>query len=252
MRNTRDQLRRFTLPLWTFVLLMLSPCAWPQAPMPVPSTSDPHYTAAGFFDIHLCNWPGQPPFFMALFSSERFGEIQSVDVLLPDGTPLGQLDLQRFRVVHRPGKPEKRVFIRHFALPDQPTDGWYRASIQLANGERLVAADFVVIQAMARAWGLVPAPGATVRSPPAELQWEPVPGATHYQVYLKDLWAEHAEVNESGVLTEPRWVLPSGVVQPGGLYAWRIHARDVNGNVLLGDFNHGSLSEEVQFAVEDR
>ena len=28
---------------------------------------DKHYSKAGFFDIHVCNWPNQPLFFMALF-----------------------------------------------------------------------------------------------------------------------------------------------------------------------------------------
>ncbi len=51
------------------------------------------------------------------------------------------------------------------------------------------------------------------------------------------------------MLTQPRLVLPRGLLKPGGIYAWRVHARDVNENILLGDFNHGSLSAEIQFTT---
>jgi hypothetical protein len=51
-------------------------------------------------------------------------------------------------------------------------------------------------------------------------------------------------------LTEPLFVPAQGVLQSGGVYVWRIHARDSDGNVLLGNFNHGSLSPEMRFTVK--
>lgn len=46
---------------------------------------DPHYNDAGFFDIHVCNWPGRPLFLMPLFSTEHFSEVQQIEVMDPAG-----------------------------------------------------------------------------------------------------------------------------------------------------------------------
>jgi hypothetical protein len=46
----------------------------------------------------------------------------------------------------------------------------------------------------------------------------------------------------------PGLVPPQDVLQTGGVHVWRIHAQD--GNVLPGDFDHGSLSPEMRFSVE--
>lgn len=51
-------------------------------------------------------------------------------------------------------------------------------------------------------------------------------------------------------LTEPLLVPAPGVLQSGAVYVWRIHARDSDGNVLLGDFNHGPFSPEMRFTVK--
>lgn len=48
----------------------------------------------------------------------------------------------------------------------------------------------------------------------------------------------------------PSLAPPQGVLQTGGVYVWRIHARNSDGNVLPGDFNHGSLSPEMRFTVK--
>jgi hypothetical protein len=81
------------------------------------------------------------------------------------------------------------------------------------------------------------------------LRWNPIPGAKYYQVFLRDEWAG-TEATASGLLTEPRFVPPKGLLHAGDIYEWRIHARDSDGTVLLGDFNHGSLSREMSFTVE--
>ena len=58
---------------------------------------DPHYNEAGFFDIHVCNWPGRRLFFMPLFSTEHADALHSVEIFTPGNRPLLQLDLQRYR-----------------------------------------------------------------------------------------------------------------------------------------------------------
>jgi len=45
--------------------------------------------------------------------------------------------------------------------------------------------------------------------------------------------------------------LPKDLIESGGLYSWRIHARDINEDIKLGDFNHGSLSPKLTFSVSE-
>jgi len=102
---------------------------------------DPHYTEAGFFDIHVCNWPDQPLFLMTLFSTERFSEISRIEVIGPDNSFKTQLHLHRYRTLSVQGKPEKRIFIQHDDLPEQAREGWYTANILLKDGRRYQALD---------------------------------------------------------------------------------------------------------------
>jgi hypothetical protein len=53
------------------------------------------------------------------------------------------------------------------------------------------------------------------------------------------------------MLPKPELKLKPGLLKPGGYYSWRVHARDSNGNVLLGDFNHGSLSTPITFSLAE-
>ena len=210
---------------------------------------DPHYTPAGFFDTHVCDWPDNPHFLMAVFSTEHFDNVAKVAVFAPDGRFIGDLDLKRFRAFKTKSGQAKRAFIAHFDLPEKGVDGWYRAEVILKDGSRFDARDYVINQFMAQPTGMQPVPGADDVPASTELRWNPIPGAKYYQVFLRDEWAG-TETSESGLLTEPRFVPPRGVLQSGDTYEWRIHARDSDGNVLLGDFNHGSLSREMSFTVK--
>jgi hypothetical protein len=209
---------------------------------------DPHYTPAGFFDTHVCNWPDKPRFLMALFSTPRFDEVARVAVFAPDGTHVGDLDLTRFRSFKTATGQAKRAFIAHLDLPEKTVDGWYRAEVSLKDGSRVEAQDYVIHHFMAHPTGTRPAAGAADVPASTELRWDPIPGAKYYEVFLRNDW-EGIEAAASGLLTEPRFMPPRGMLQPGGEYVWRIHARDGDGNVLLGDFNHGSLSPEMRFTV---
>jgi hypothetical protein len=230
---------------WLWVLAMggLSASAVQAGP-----EGDPHYTPAGFFDTHVCNWPEKPRFLMALFSTPRFDEVAKVSVHAPDGKHVGDLDLNRFRAFKTSSGQAKRAFIAHFDLPEMRINGWYRAEITLKDGSRTEARDYVIDHVMPQPAGTVPAPGATGVPASTGLSWDPIPGARYYEVFLRDEWAG-TEAFASGLLTEPRFVPPPNLLQPDGEYVWRIHARDSDGNVLLGDFNHGSLSQEMRFTV---
>ena len=212
-------------------------------------TADPHYTPAGFFDIHVCNWPDRPLFFLMLFSTERFREVEGVEVVAADGRAVGSLDPQRFIRIERPGKAEKRVFLQEVDVPPEAPSGWYTARVRLRGGEVLTARDYVIVTVLPRASGLAPGRDAVVDLP-VTFSWAPVAGAAYYQVYVRDLWGEGEKlVHQSKLLRELTYRVPDGVLEPDGAYAWKVHARDVDEHVLLGDYNHGSQSEWVPFAV---
>jgi hypothetical protein len=210
---------------------------------------DPHYSAAGFFDIHVCNWPGRPLFFMPLFSTTRFSEIKQIDVFTPAGELLAELDLNHYRSVRREKKPDKRVFIRQVDVPTAATDGWYSARITLTDNEVFTAKDYVIIYTLPQAAGQSPANEAELAEAPARLSWEPVPGANYYEVFIRDLWDDDNLVYTSELLNKPEIGLPPGVLKKGGTYSWVIHARDTDSHILLGDFNHGSMSTPATFSV---
>lgn len=212
---------------------------------------DPHYTEMGFFDMHVCNWPGQPPFYLTLFSTTRFDELDSVEVFTPGGASLGSLSKTRFRLMERKQKPDKRVYITHLPIPEQPVDGWHTARVLLRNGTILTARDYVIHELMPRADGLEPSDGGEEIPMPYVLRWKPVPGAKYYQVFIRDLWEGEKVIHTSKLLATPKLLLPTGLLRPGGYYAWRVHARDVNEHALLGDFNNGSLSDWSRFTVSE-
>jgi hypothetical protein len=214
-----------------------------------PAKPDPHYNEAGFFDIHVCNWPDRAPFFLTLFSTTRFAEVERVEVFRPDGRPLGELDLKRYMAVAKPGKPPKRVFMSLLPIPDDRPEGWYSSRVTFKNGKQFHARDRVEIKILPRAGGLQPPDGALNIAMPKTLRWNPVPGATHYQVYILDRWQDGKEIYRSKVINTPYLPLPADLLTPGGLYRWRVNARDVHEHPELGDFNHGSLSDYADFEI---
>jgi len=241
------RLSRFTL----FLLLISATTTAFASNTIVPAPEDnPHYSTVGFFDIHVCNWTGRPLFFLTLFSSYQYNDIAKVEAFTPNRHLIGQLNLERYRVVQDKGKPEKRVFITNFDIPKDGGDGWYYAIITMKDGSRYKAKDFVIQHKMQQATNATPKDGSENIPLPKKLTWDPIPGAKYYKVFLIDNW-EEATIYKSDLLTKPELILPKGILSPGGYYSWRIHARDVNENVLLGDFNHGSLTKPMTFTVSN-
>jgi hypothetical protein len=220
----------------------------PISAEPAAKKGDPHYNEAGFFDIHVCHWPDRPIFFMPLFSTEHAEAVRNIEILTPENRPLLQLDLQRYRTIKHKGKPDKRAIINQIDVPKGATDGWYTARVKLHDGRELTARDYVVITRLAQAGGQQPPDGGMV-SLPAVLRWEPVPGASFYQVFIRDLWNDDRLIYTSKLLDRPELQLPPELLEPGGYYSWIIHARDTNEDVVLGDFNHGSLNRASTFSV---
>ena len=240
------QFRARSLGIW----LMLAPALLP-AWAGTAESADPHYGPAGFFDIHVCNWPGRPLFFMPLFSTPRYAEIQSIEVLTPAGELLTRLDLKRYRTIKRDRQPDKRVFIQEVDVTPAAASGWYQARTRLVNGDEFITRDYVILHELPQAGGQVPGHEEELAEIPAKLAWDPVPGAGFYQVFIRDLWDEDKLIYTSKLLTRPELELPPGLLHRGGMYAWIIHARDTNSHILLGDFNHGSLNRPASFLIEE-
>lgn len=237
--KVRDGLRKFVFAV--LLSLGLLPQVWA-------GTQDPHYTEAGFFDIHICNWPDKPPFIMALFSTVQFDNVERVSIYTPTGEFLGDLDLAKFRSFKTKEGKEKRAFITHFAIPPKASDGWYKAVIAMKDGRIFEAMDYVIHAFMPLPAGMRPAADAKDVALPGELRWDRIPGATHYQIFVYDKWNDKL-VFTSPVITDTSIKLPAGILQSGGLYGWKVNARDVNEHILLGDFNHGTTGPELLFTT---
>ncbi len=204
-------------------------------------SNDPHYTEAGFFDIHVCNWPDRELFFMPLFSTIHYREITDIKIQHPDGKMLTSLNLKEFKLLKPKNKPEKHVFMSQMDVPESAVDGWYSATISLADGTQVIAKDYVIISRLPRASDMNPPDGAEQIPIPEKLTWS---GAEkgYYQVFIRDVWNDSKLIYRSKLLSKPELAVPTGLLQPDGLYSWQIHARDVNEDILLGDFNKGSMS----------
>ena len=211
---------------------------------------DPHYNDAGFFDIHICNWPDRPLHIMALFSTTHFNDLADVEIIMPNHQSVGHLGLNKFRLIQTKDKKEKRVFIKRFDMPSSANDGWYSAKISMKNGKTYIAKDYVVIQDMPWITNTNPPDGAVDIPLPVELTWEPVSGAKYYQVFITDIWKAKL-IYTSKLLNKPKLKLPKDLIEAGGEYEWRIHAREGGENTLLGDFNHGSLTNALSFSVSE-
>lgn len=210
---------------------------------------DAHYTESGFFDIHLCNWPDRDPFYMALYSTTKFKDIKSVELMNAQGKKFAELNMSKFKIIKAKKKPEKRVFISQVPLVKGFTDGWFSAKITFGDGTVHHAKDFVEHGLVSIASDLWPADKEKVADVPRVLKWSPIKGVSHYRVFIRDKWDENKAIFSSKVLDKPEVVLPKGVLNYGGYYSWRVHARDVNEDVKLGDFNLGSLSAWQEFSI---
>lgn len=212
---------------------------------------DPHYTEGGFFDVHVCNWADRNPFFKVLFSTFDYDQVESVQVSFPDGTPMIALGLVNFIEFEQKGR-KKRAYMEELDAPASIPNGWYRAKIRFKDGRSFAAKDFVDTTngLLPLAHNPSPEPGAKEVALPLDLSWAPVPGASHYQVYLRDLW-DRKLVFRSELVTTTRLRIPDKGLEPGGLYEWLVHARDVNEDPVLGDFNLGSQTAHFVFEVAD-
>lgn len=210
---------------------------------------DPHHSQIGFFDIHICNWPNRDNYFKALFGTERYDHILSMDIFTPDNRLLVKLDKNKFRTLKRKNKPNKKVFIVDFDVPEHAKTGWYSIVVKTKKGKKYKAKDYVVVSRIKRASNMRPNNGIS-SALPITLNWKKITGAKLYQVFVRDEWTGKL-VFKTKLINENKVTIPNEKLEPGGYYSWRVHSRDVNEHVLLGDFNMGSMSAHAEFSVDE-
>ena len=230
--------------------LLLSASASAMEDMAPVFDKDPHRNQLGFFDVHICNWADQPLFFKSLFSTTKFNDIKAMTLYSPDGRKVTDFDMTKYMQIKRKGKPEKRVYLTDSDVLSDSHAGWYQLKVKARDGKEYTAKDYVVMNRISRAEVLLPKDGVEDIEIPTELKWKPVPGATHYKVFMRDGF-ENTRILNSKLLREPQIKLKPGLLKPGGYYLWKVHARDVNENIILGDFNSGSVNKWMEFSVID-
>ena len=223
------------------------------SPISMASTvsADKHYTPRGFFDIHVCNWPNRPLFFMVIFSTKEYSNLKSVDIFDTNNNKLTSLNLSKFKVIKRKGKKDKRVFIKQIDIPKSSKNGIYTAKANFKKGSSVTASDYVIIKEMGIVSDVTPKSKTELTSSPTELKWKEIDGAKHYKVFIRDMWQDGKVIFKSKLLNKSSVKLKNIKLQPGGFYQWQVHARDINEHILLGDFNHGSLSNVFDFSIKD-
>jgi len=222
---------------------------YPQDSQSSPS-NDLHYSKVGFFDIHVCNWPDRPLFFMTLFSTYNFKDISNIEVFSPDNSSIGQLDLNKYRLFTDKNKKEKRVFIKQFELPIKAKNGWYYTNVKLKDGTTIVAKDYVIIDKLNISKISKPNIERELKSIPKSFILNENKGAQYYQAFIHDKW-DSKLIYKTKLLNKPEIHVPDNLLKKGGIYSIQIHARDTNGHNLLGDFNHGSLSKKIEFSIAE-
>lgn len=212
----------------------------------VSDSVDAHKTELGSWDIHVCNWPDRPPFYLTTFKTEQYENIQSIEVFSPTGHKVGNFNVDKFLTFQREGLPDLIALITQLPLVNAKPSGWFSAHINTKDGRRYLARDYLIMEIMQRVSETNPAHMAEI-SVPTELSWTPVRGANHHRVWIRDMWEGGKQIFDSGYIQASKVEMPEGLLQTDGWYSWRIHSRDTHGHVLLGDFNHGSLTDWKEF-----
>jgi len=214
------------------------------------TSDDLHYSSVGFFDVHVCNWPNRPLFFMTLFSTYNFNDISNIQVFSPDNKIIGELNLKKYRLFIDKNKKEKRVFIKQFEIPANAKNGWYYTKVNLKNGTTIIPKDYVIIDKLKIAKISNPNLKKELKSIPKSFIFKKIKGAQYYQAFIHDNW-DSKLIYKSKLLNKPEIHIPDNLLKKGGLYSIQIHARDTNEHQLLGDFNHGSLTNKIEFSIAE-
>ncbi|QOY90515.1 InlB B-repeat-containing protein [Paludibaculum fermentans] len=123
------------------------------------------------------------------------------------------------------------------------TVDWYRTSCGLKANEREIPPPVL------RGPGATTSSGTEIAGDPI-LEWEPVPDAVEYELYVtrykvapsvgEEVYATNVYENRKISGSNTTWLLPGGVLERGGNYRWNVRAKFAAG--ATGHFSSQSLS----------
>jgi hypothetical protein len=87
-------------------------------------------------------------------------------------------------------------------------------------------------------------PEQTVTTASPTLTWNVVPGATHYDVYIKDLNTNNLVLRRSNATTSTSYTVPAGLLSNNGKYSWNIQA-NINGGTCRSNYSP-ALNFQIQ------
>lgn len=235
---------KYTICLFLLLLLLTD-----RVSISEPS-KDPHYSKVGFFDIHVCNWPERPLFFMALFSTYNYKNISSIQIYSSEDKLIGKLNLKKYRLLIDKNKKQKRVFIKQIDIATNDKSGWYYTKVNLKDGTSHSLKDFVIIDKMGISKISKPNISQELKDIPKSFTLDKITGALYYKAFIRDEW-DSKLIYESKLLSDPKVLVPDKLLKKGGYYSIQVHARDTNEHKLLGDFNHGSLTKKIEFTIKE-
>ena len=96
---------------------------------------------------------------MALYSTAYYDNVESIKIIAPNDVVIGELNLDKYRIIKAKNKAEKHVFITQIPSLATEQDGWFKARVKLRDGTSDAASDFVIHQLLPKATGLQPAGG---------------------------------------------------------------------------------------------
>ncbi len=215
---------------------------------------DWHKDELGFFDIHYCNWPDRTPFLMLVYATHHYNNLDSIKVLTPEDSELGEINQNTYRylaakTVNGKNIADKKVFITQIPFTKNLTKGTFKAVVTTHSGQihqykDEVNVDYIIASAKIN----YPVDKATEITLTPTLKWQPVDQAKYYQIFIKDNWTGE-KVYASKTLNQTQFTLPKEILKKDGWYAWKVHAKDMDETIQYGDFNAGSLSETITFTT---
>ena len=168
--------------------------------------------------------------------------VRSIRIKAPDGS-IFYLDLSLDYL------PWDRAFYKSYYPSDFdggviPT-GWYGAKVKTRSGTNIVQKDYVVDTFLPIPNVTYPTPGLTGVPQSPVITWDPVPGATVYEIRLfNESWRDWVYYYPSN----RKWThytsheIPPGMLKPNCDYTIRIEAR-----YLSPDFDMRSRSDWINF-----
>ncbi len=112
--------------------------------------------------------------------------------------------------------------LEYFSDPRDIPEGTYTFKVTDMDGNQAQAADSLSVDPIPVAGNLSPVDGATVSGTQPVIDWDDVPGAARYRVHIFN--GANTRIYSTESLSESRYEVPEGVLEPGRTYSYRVNA----------------------------